>query len=55
MPAQAAYNASKFAVRRYTEALRMVLELEGVTVSTTCVHPGDVATSIANSTLLDIA
>jgi hypothetical protein len=29
MPTQGAYNASKFAVRGYTEALRMELEMEG--------------------------
>ena len=49
MPTQSAYNASKFAVRGYTEALRMELELEGAPVSATCVHPGGVATNIANA------
>lgn len=49
MPTQSAYNASKFAVRGYTESLRMELELEGVSVSATCVHPGGVATNIANA------
>jgi short-subunit dehydrogenase len=53
MPTQGAYNASKFAVRGYTEALRMELELEGVTVSATCVHPGGVATNIATAARID--
>ncbi|MEM6513249.1 MAG: SDR family NAD(P)-dependent oxidoreductase [Pseudomonadota bacterium] len=45
VPLQSAYNASKFAVRGYTEALRM--ELEGSPVAVTCVHPGGVLTPIA--------
>ena len=49
MPTQGAYNASKFAVSGYTEALRMELEMEGVSVSATCVHPGGVATNIATA------
>lgn len=44
---QAAYSASKFAVRGFTEALRH--ELEGTTVGVTVVHPGGVATSIADN------
>lgn len=55
MPMQSAYNASKFAVRGYTEALRMELELEGAPVSATCVHPGGVATRIAFAARLDPA
>jgi short-subunit dehydrogenase len=43
--AQAAYAASKFAVRGFSEALRH--ELEGSRVGVTVVHPGGVATSIA--------
>ncbi|MFM0301218.1 SDR family NAD(P)-dependent oxidoreductase [Paraburkholderia sediminicola] len=53
MPTQGTYNASKFAVRGYTEALRMELELEGVSVSATCVHPGGVATNIATASRVD--
>ncbi len=45
VPLQSAYNASKFAVRGYTEALRM--ELEESNVGVTCVHPGGVLTPIA--------
>ena len=53
MPTQAAYNASKFAVRGYTEALRMELELAGAPVSVSCVHPGGIATRIARSMRVD--
>jgi NAD(P)-dependent dehydrogenase (short-subunit alcohol dehydrogenase family) len=44
-PGQAAYCASKFAVRGFTEALRH--ELEGTGVRVSCVHPGGVKTDIA--------
>jgi short-subunit dehydrogenase len=44
-PEQAAYAASKFAVRGFSEALRH--ELKGSGVGVTVVHPGGVATSIA--------
>ena len=44
-PEQAAYAASKFAVRGFSESLRH--ELEGSRVAVTVVHPGGVATSIA--------
>lgn len=46
-PGQAAYAASKFAVRGFSEALRH--ELAGSTVGVTVVHPGGVATAIAAS------
>ena len=46
---QAAYCASKFAVRGFSEALRRELEAEGSKVGVTLVHPGGVATSIARS------
>lgn len=49
MPTQSSYCAAKFAVRGYTEALRIELELEGAPVSATCVHPGGIATHIAAS------
>ncbi len=44
-----AYNASKFAVRGMTEALRIELDAAGSTVSCTCVHPGGVKTNIART------
>lgn len=53
MPTQAAYNASKFAVRGFTEALRMELDIEGAPVSATCVHPGGIATNIVNAQRVD--
>lgn len=42
---QSAYSASKFAVRGFTEALRH--ELNGGSVSVSCVHPAGVKTAIA--------
>ncbi|HEY0607352.1 MAG TPA: SDR family NAD(P)-dependent oxidoreductase [Herpetosiphonaceae bacterium] len=44
-PGQTAYAASKFAVRGFSEALRH--ELKGSRVGVTVVHPGGVATAIA--------
>lgn len=45
-PLNGAYNAAKFAVRGFTEALRMELELDGSGVGVTCVHPGGIKTNI---------
>ncbi|MBR8004917.1 SDR family NAD(P)-dependent oxidoreductase [Burkholderia vietnamiensis] len=53
MPTQSAYNATKFAVRGFTEALRMEFELDGAPVSATCVHPGGVATGIVDASRVD--
>ena len=53
MPTQGTYNASKFAVRGFTEALRIELELADCGVSATCVHPGGIATNIANAGKVD--
>ena len=53
VPTQGTYNASKFAVRGFTEALRMELEMEGAGVSATCVHPGGIATNIAMAGKVD--
>ena len=49
VPSQGAYNATKFAVRGWTEALRQELEIEGAPVSATSVHPGGIKTNIARS------
>lgn len=49
MPGQGAYNASKFAVRGFSECLRMELELDRLPISVTAVHPGGIRTSIARS------
>ena len=46
-PGQTAYSASKFAVRGFSQALAH--ELEGGPVGVTVVHPGGVATAIADS------
>ncbi|MFD0935508.1 SDR family NAD(P)-dependent oxidoreductase, partial [Methylobacterium trifolii] len=46
-PGQSAYSASKFAVRGFSQALRH--ELEGTSIGVTLVHPGGVATAIADS------
>jgi short-subunit dehydrogenase len=53
VPTQGCYNSAKFAVRGYTEALRMELEVEGACVSATCVHPGGIATNIAMAGKVD--
>ena len=44
---QSIYNAAKFAVRGYTEALRQ--ELDGSNIHICCVHPGGIKTNIARS------
>jgi short-subunit dehydrogenase len=46
-PGQAAYAASKFAVRGFSEAIRAELAADGVGV--TVVHPGGIRTRIAES------
>jgi short-subunit dehydrogenase len=48
-PLMSGYNASKYAVRGFTEALRQDLELTGSSVSATCVHPGGIKTNIAQA------
>ncbi len=48
-PKDAAYNASKFAVRGFTESLRQELRLAGAPVSVSCVLPGGIKTGIARS------
>src|SRR5690606_3303446 len=45
VPLNGAYNATKFAVRGFTECLRMELSLEGAPVSATSVHPGGIKTN----------
>ncbi|TXD96089.1 SDR family NAD(P)-dependent oxidoreductase [Psychrobacter frigidicola] len=48
-PSQSIYNASKFAVRGFTESLRQELDIQRCGVSATCIHPGGIKTNIANS------
>lgn len=47
LPSQAAYNASKFAVRGFTEALKMELAASRIGVSS--VHPGGIKTNIVRN------
>jgi short-subunit dehydrogenase len=48
-PGMSGYNATKFAARGFTEALRQELDLMKCGVSATCVHPGGIRTAIAQS------
>jgi len=52
-PLMSGYNASKYAVRGFTESLRQDLELTGSRVSATCVHPGGIKTNIARAARMD--
>ena len=49
MPGQSAYNASKFGVRGFTEALRQEMLVARHPVKVTCVHPGGIKTAIARN------
>jgi NADP-dependent 3-hydroxy acid dehydrogenase YdfG len=49
VPGQAAYNAAKFAVRGFTEALRQEMILAGHPVKVTTVHPGGIKTNIVRN------
>lgn len=49
MPGQSAYNASKFGVRGFTEALRTEMLIAKHPVQVTCVHPGGIKTAIARN------
>jgi len=53
VPSQSAYNAAKFAVRGFTDSLRMELEIEGANVSATTIHPGGIKTNIARNARMD--
>ena len=53
IPSQSAYNAAKFAVRGFTDALRMELEIDPCGVSATTVHPGGIKTNIAKNARMD--
>ena len=48
-PGMSAYNATKFAVRGFTEALRQELDMDACGVSASCVHPGGIKTNIAKT------
>jgi short-subunit dehydrogenase len=47
LPLQSAYNSSKYAVRGFTEALKM--EMAGSNLDVHCVHPGGIKTNITNN------
>ncbi len=49
VPGQGSYNAAKFAVRGFTEALREEMLVADAPVIVSCVHPGGVKTDIARS------
>jgi NADP-dependent 3-hydroxy acid dehydrogenase YdfG len=54
IPGQSAYNAAKFAVRGFTEALRQEMLIAKHPVKVTCVHPGGIKTAVArNATVAD--
>jgi NAD(P)-dependent dehydrogenase (short-subunit alcohol dehydrogenase family) len=53
VPTQGTYNASKFAVRGFTESLRQELDMAKCGVSATCVHPGGIRTNIARAAKMD--
>src|SRR5258705_3750324 len=53
VPTQGCYNATKFAVRGFTEALREELDMSAAGVSATCVHPGGIRTNIARAARID--
>jgi NADP-dependent 3-hydroxy acid dehydrogenase YdfG len=49
MPGQSAYNATKYAVRGFTEALREEMLINKHPVGVTCVHPGGIRTGISRN------
>jgi NADP-dependent 3-hydroxy acid dehydrogenase YdfG len=54
VPGQSAYNAAKFAVRGFTEALHQEMLVAKHPVKVTCVHPGGIKTAVArNATVSD--
>lgn len=55
VPTQSAYNAAKFAVRGFTEALRQEMRAEGTGVGVSCVHPGGIKTNIARNARTSVA
>jgi NAD(P)-dependent dehydrogenase (short-subunit alcohol dehydrogenase family) len=49
IPGQSAYNATKYAVRGLTEAIREEMLVAGHPVTVTCVHPGGIRTGISRN------
>jgi short-subunit dehydrogenase len=55
IPTQSAYNAAKFAVKGFTESLREELEIEGLNIGVTVVHPGGIKTNIARDARVTVS
>jgi butyryl-CoA dehydrogenase len=53
VPSQSAYVAAKFAVRGFTDTLRIELDADRCGVSSTTIHPGGIKTNIARSARMD--
>jgi short-subunit dehydrogenase len=53
VPSQGTYNSAKFAVRGFTDALRMELDMAKCGVSATTIHPGGIKTNIARNARMD--
>ncbi len=53
IPTQSAYNAAKFGVRGFTDALRIELDAADSRVSSTTIHPGGIKTNIARRARFD--
>jgi butyryl-CoA dehydrogenase len=53
VPSQGSYNSAKFAVRGFTDALRMELDMAKCGVSATTIHPGGIKTNIARNARMD--
>jgi butyryl-CoA dehydrogenase len=53
VPSQAAYNAAKFAVRGFTDTLRIELDIARCGVSCTTIHPGGIKTNIVRNARFD--
>ncbi len=49
VPGQSGYNAAKFAVRGYTEAIAQEAIMDRLPVTVHCVHPGGIKTNIARN------
>jgi NAD(P)-dependent dehydrogenase (short-subunit alcohol dehydrogenase family) len=47
VPTQSAYTMAKFAIKGFTECLRMELDISAYNISATVVHPGGIRTNIA--------
>ena len=52
IPTQSAYNAAKFGVRGFTDALRIELDAADCGVSATTIHPGGIRTNIVRNARL---